>query len=348
MAQHEKGSSVEYRSLGRTGVQVSPLTLGSMLLHEIPDEAEAAGLFDQALERGVNAVDTANVYGRGASEELLGRLLSRSGRRDRLVLSSKFHARMDDDDPNAGGSSRRHLINECEASLRRLQTDHLDIYYIHRPTSQIPIDETLRALDDLVHAGKIRYIGTSSFASWQLIESLWVSKELHLARVVVEQSPYSLVDRRPERELLPMARSYGIGITVWSPLAGGLLTGKYAGDNWPQDARFARTPANAWEQRHFTPTTKALVDLVVEMAKAKGCTPTQLSLAWILRWPGITSVVLGTRNSSQLEDQLGALDVDFTDQELARIDEVAPPGRATVPYYLDDGYADWSPALHRW
>jgi aryl-alcohol dehydrogenase-like predicted oxidoreductase len=319
-----------------------------MLLHEIPDEAEAAGLFDQALEQGVNAVDTANVYGRGASEELLGRLLSRSGRRDRLVLSSKFHARMDDDDPNAGGSSRRHLINECEASLRRLQTDHLDIYYIHRPTSQIPIDETLRALDDLVHAGKIRYIGTSSFASWQLIESLWVSKELHLARVVVEQSPYSLVDRRPERELLPMARSYGIGITVWSPLAGGLLTGKYAGDNWPQDARFARTPANAWEQRHFTPTTKALVDLVVEMAKAKGCTPTQLSLAWILRWPGITSVVLGTRNSSQLEDQLGALDVDFTGQELARIDEVAPPGRATVPYYLDDGYADWSPALHRW
>jgi aryl-alcohol dehydrogenase-like predicted oxidoreductase len=319
-----------------------------MLLHEIPDEADAGRLFDQALDHGINAVDTANVYGRGASEELLGRLLSRSGRRDRLVLSSKFHARMDDDDPNAAGSSRRHVINECHASLRRLQTDHLDVYYIHRPTTQVPIDETLGALDDLVHAGKIRYIGTSSFAAWQLIESLWASKELHLARVVAEQSPYSLVDRRVERELLPMARTYGIGITVWSPLAGGLLTGKYAGDNWPQDARFPRTPANAWEQRHFTPTTKALVDVLVEMAKAKGCTPTQLSLAWILSRPGVSSIVLGVRNSSQLEDQLGALDVDFTDGELAGIDEIAPPGRATVPYYLDDRFADWSPALHRW
>ncbi|HEX2308902.1 MAG TPA: aldo/keto reductase [Jatrophihabitantaceae bacterium] len=339
---------MEYRSLGRTGVQVSALTLGSMLLHQIPDEAEAGRLFDQALDQGINAVDTANVYGRGASEELLGRLLSRSGRRDRLVLSSKFHARMDDDDPNAAGSSRRHVINECHASLRRLQTDHLDVYYIHRPTSQVPIDETLSALDDLVHAGKIRYIGTSSFAAWQLIESLWVSKELHLARVVVEQSPYSLVDRRVERELLPMARSYGIGITVWSPLAGGLLTGKYAGDQWPQDARFPRSPASAWEKRHFTPTTKALVDVLVEMANANGCTPTQLSLAWILRRPGVSSVVLGMRTANQLEDQLGALDVDFTDEDLSRIDELALPGRATVPYYLDDDFADWSPALHRW
>ena len=347
-AQRQKGSSVEYRSLGRTGVQVSALTLGSMLLHETPDEADAGRLFDHALDRGVNAVDTANVYGRGASEELVGRLLSRNGRRDRLVLSSKFHARMDDDDPNAAGSSRRHVIDECHASLRRLQTDHLDVYYIHRPTTQVPIDETLRALDDLVRAGKIRYIGTSSFAAWQLIESLWVSKELHLARVVVEQSPYSLVDRRVERELLPMAQSYGIGITVWSPLAGGLLTGKYAGDNWPEDARFPSTPTSAWEQRHFTPTTRALVDVVVDLANAKRCTPTQVSLAWILRRPGVSSVVLGMRTLTQLDDQLGALDVDFTDAELARIDEIAPPGRATVPYYLDDGFADWSPAQHRW
>jgi aryl-alcohol dehydrogenase-like predicted oxidoreductase len=329
-------------------VQVSAVTLGSMLLHEIPEEADAARLLDRALDHGINAVDTANVYGRGASEERLGRLLSRSGRRDRLVLSSKFHARMDDDDPNAAGSSRRHVIDECDTSLRRLQTDHLDIYYIHRPTSRVPIDETLRALDDLVRTGKIRYIGTSSFASWQLIESLWVSKELHLSRVVVEQSPYSLVDRRVERELVPMAQSYGIGITVWSPLAGGLLTGKYAGDSWPQDARFTSEPANVWEERHFTPATRALVGVVLDMAKAKGCTPTQLSLAWILQRPGVSSVVLGTRNTTQLDDQVGAVGMDFTDEELARIDQIAPPGRATVPYYLDDGFADWSPALHRW
>jgi aryl-alcohol dehydrogenase-like predicted oxidoreductase len=201
---------VEYRSLGRTGLQVSTLTMGSMLLHEIPDAADAARLLDGALDQGVNSIDTANVYGRGASEERLGQLLDRNGRRNRLVLATKFHARMDDDDPNAAGSSRRHVIDACHESLRRLRTDHLDIYYIHRPTSRVPIDETLGALDDLVRAGKIRYIGTSSFAAWQLIESLWVSKEFHLSRVVVEQSPYSLVDRRVERELLPMARTYGI------------------------------------------------------------------------------------------------------------------------------------------
>ena len=216
---------MDYRSLGRTGVQVSPLTFGTMLLHEVPDAADAARLLDHALDAGVNAVDTANVYGRGASEERLGELLHANGRRERLVLSTKVHARMDDDDPNAAGSSRRHIIDQCHASLRRLQTDHLDIYYLHRPTSAVPIDESLRALDDLVRAGKVRYIATSSFAAWQILESLWASKELHLERVIAEQTPYSLVDRRVERELLPMAQSYGIGITVWSPLAGGLLTG---------------------------------------------------------------------------------------------------------------------------
>jgi aryl-alcohol dehydrogenase-like predicted oxidoreductase len=310
---------VEYRSLGRTGVQVGALTLGTMLLHEIPD-ADAARLLDVALEHGINSIDTANVYGGGGSEELLGRLLSRNGRRNRLVLASKFHARMDDDDPNAAGSSRRHVIDACDDSLRRLRTDHLDIYYIHRPTTQIPIDETLRALDDLVRAGKIRYIGTSSFAAWQLIESLWVSKELHLSRVVVEQSPYSLVDRRVERELLPMARTYGIGITVWSPLAGGLLTGKYEAENWPQDARFPRTPVSRWEQRHFTPSAKAIVDVVIDLAARKQCSPTQLSIAWILRRP-VTSIVIGVRNCEQLQDQLGAGAVEFSDEELARLDE---------------------------
>ena len=339
---------MEYRNLGRTGVQVSALTMGSMLLHEIPDAADAARLLDEALDHGVNSVDTANVYGRGASEERLGQLLDRNGRRNRLVLASKFHVRMNDDDPNAAGSSRRHVIDACHESLRRLRTDHLDIYYIHRPTTQVPIDETLGALDDLVRAGKIRYIGTSSFAAWQLIESLWVSRELHLSRVVVEQSPYSLVDRRVERELLPMARTYGIGITVWSPLAGGLLTGKYSAENWPQDARFPRTPASPWEQRHFTPSAKAIVDVVINLAAQKRCSPTQLSIGWILRRPGVTSVVLGVRNSRQLQDQLGAVAVEFSDEELTRLDEIAPPGRATVPYYLDDDLADWSPAVHRW
>jgi len=275
-------------------------------------------------------------------------LLHANGRRERLVLSTKVHARMDDDDPNAAGSSRRHIIDQCHASLRRLQTDHLDMYYLHRPTSAVPIDESLRALDDLVRAGKVRYIATSSFAAWQILESLWVSKELHLERVIAEQTPYSLVDRRVERELLPMAQSYGIGITVWSPLAGGLLTGKYHSGNWPTDSRFASTQGSDWEKRHFTAASAAVVRVVLELAEQKNLSPTQLSLAWIMRHPAVSSVVLGVRNLQQLDDQLGATEVNFTAEDLARLDEVSAPGRAVVPYYLDDSFADWQPAQFRW
>ncbi|MET0864854.1 MAG: aldo/keto reductase [Nakamurella sp.] len=339
---------MEYRTLGRTGVKVSAVTFGSMLLHELPDEADAARLLDAAIDKGVNSVDTANVYGRGASEELLGTLLKASGRRERLVLASKVHARMADDDPNAAGSSRRHIIDQCHQSLRRLQTEYLDVFYLHRPTSRVPIDESLRALDDLVRAGKVRYIGTSSFAAWQILESLWVSKELHLDRTVVEQTPYSLVDRRVERELLPMAQSYGIGITVWSPLAGGLLTGKYRADNWPVDSRFAQGSSSAWEKRHFTTESAALVDAVLDIAAEKACTATQLSIAWTLRQPAVSSVVMGLRNQGQLDDQLGALEVQLTNDDLARLDKVTPPGRAVVPYYLDDDFADWNPSRFRW
>jgi len=339
---------VEYRTLGRTGVQVSALTFGTMLLHLVPDPKQAARLLDSALDRGINSVDTANVYGRGASEKLVGTLLKANGRRERLVLASKVHAPMADDDPNAAGSSRRHIIDQCHQSLRRLQTDYLDVYYLHRPTSKVPIDESLRALDDLVRAGKVRYIGTSSFAAWQILESLWVSKELHLNRTVAEQTPYSLVDRRVERELLPMAQSYGIGITVWSPLAGGLLTGKYRADNWPADSRFAEGSSSAWEKRHFTAGSAALVDVILDLAAQKQCTATQVSIAWTLRHPAVSSVVMGLRNQDQLDDQLAALEVQLTDDDLARLDEVTPPGRAVVPYYLDDDFADWQPAQFRW
>jgi aryl-alcohol dehydrogenase-like predicted oxidoreductase len=196
---------MEYRELGRTGVTVSAVTLGTMLFGTATDCSDAEQLLDRALDHGVNAVDTANVYGRRASEEVLGRLLGRRpGIRERLVISTKFSARMGDEDPNATGTSRRHVIEQCHASLRRLGIDDLDVYYIHRPSTTVPIDETLRALDDLVRAGTVRYIGTSSFAAWQLVEALWAAKEHHLNRPVVEQSPYSLLDRRVERELLPI------------------------------------------------------------------------------------------------------------------------------------------------
>ena len=337
---------MRYRPLGRTGVQVSALSLGSMLFGTTTPAADAGRLIDMALDRGVNSLDTANIYGRGASEEAVGAALRRNGRRDRVVLGSKVHARMDDDDPNAAGNSRRHVIEQCHATLRRLGVDHLDIYYVHRPSTEVPIDETLRALTDLVREGSVRYIGASSFAAWQHLEGLWAAKQHGLERFVVEQTPYSLLDRRVERELLPMAATYGTGIMVWSPLAGGMLTGKYrsgASRRRPPGRRRQRLGAPA-----LRPAAFAVVDELVALARPKGCTPAQLALAWTLARPDVSSVVLGARDSDQLADQLGALDVELGPDELARLDAVSPPGRAIVPYYLDDDFADWRPHRHRW
>jgi aryl-alcohol dehydrogenase-like predicted oxidoreductase len=254
---------------------------------------------------------------------------------------------MADDDPNARGSSRRHIIEQCHASLRRLNVDHLDVYYLHRPTTQVPIDESLRAMDDLVRAGAVRYVGTSSFAAWQLLESLWVAKEFHLDRPVVEQTPYSLLDRQIERELLPMARSYGIGVTVWSPLAGGLLTGKYRDLATPDDSRLDRSGGD-WDGKHFGTGPDSVVDAVAKLAVEKDCTPAQLSLAWLMTRPGVSSVVLGARTVEQFREQLGAAAVELSDEDLRRLDEIAPPGRATVPYYLDDSFADFRPHAYHW
>jgi len=232
---------MEYRGLGRTGVKVTPLCLGTMNFAYRTDEAEASAILDRALDKGINFIDTANLYGQpaqggkgqGLSEAMLGRLLA--GRRERVVLATKFYASMDRDDPNARGGSRRHIIQACEASLRRLQTDTIDLYQMHRPDPDIPIDETLRALDDLIHAGKVRYIGGSTFAAWQLVAALWQSADLRLNRFVSEQPRYNLIDRRIENELAPMARAYGIAILPYSPLAGGILTGKYSrGEGWPR------------------------------------------------------------------------------------------------------------------
>jgi aryl-alcohol dehydrogenase-like predicted oxidoreductase len=345
-----KEERMEYRSLGRTGIQVSKLSLGTMLFGGETDEAEAAALVEHAIEAGVNSIDTANIYGRGRSEEILGRALARTGKRQALVLVTKVHVRMDDADPNAAGNHRRHIIEQCQASLRRLQTDYLDIYYIHRPSTQVPIDETLRALDDLVRAGYVRYIGTSSFAAWQILEALWVAKEYHLNRFVVEQTPYHLLDRRVERELFPMAQTYGVGVTIWSPLAGGFLSGKYRrGAPWPAAARFPESgERSAWVERHIVDRAFDVVELTAAIAAEKGCTPAQLAIAWTTQHEAVASVVLGARTVAQLGELLGAHDVRLTPNERARLDRVSPPGGVIVPYYLDDSFADFRPHQHRW
>jgi len=332
---------MEYRNLGRTGVKVSPLCLGTMMFGWKSEEKDSMDIVDRAIEGGINFIDTANVYSRGTSEEYVGKALQRNGKRNEIVLATKVHGGMNDDDPNAWGNSRRHIIEQCEASLKRLETAHIDLYQIHRPQSDIPIDETLHALNDLISAGKVRYVGTSTFAAWQVVESIYIAKELGLNRFVSEQPPYHLLDRRIERELLPVAKQYGLAILPWSPLAGGFLTGKYKRQSTDDAGRLSED--NEWNRNHFTDAAFDIAELVTDLAEEKGCTPSQLSLAWCAQQDGVTSPIIGPRTKEQLEDNLGAIQVQISEEEQERIDQVATPGRATVSYYD----ADFGPDNYR-
>jgi aryl-alcohol dehydrogenase-like predicted oxidoreductase len=336
---------MEYRNFGRTGVKVSRLILGSVNFGTRTDEAESFDMIDHAIGRGINFIDTSNMYGRGVSETTIGKALKRNGQRERIVLATKVHYRIDDDDPNAQGNSRRHIIDQCDKSLKRLQTDWIDLYQIHRPQSEVPIDETLRALDDLVRAGKVRYIGCSTFAAWKVIESLWVAKELGLNRFVSEQPPYHLLDRRIERELIPAAVTYDLALIPWSPTAYGFLTGRYKRDEAiPADSKLGRATVSHLINSLFSDASFDVLDTVTRIAGEKGCTPSQLAIAWCLQQPHVTSPIIGPRTMSQLDDNLGALDVVVTDEDRAALDQVAPPGGFSAPFYE----ADFGPHPHRW
>jgi len=335
---------MEYRLFGRTGAHVSPLCLGCMMFGGKTTPEDSYAMIDHAIDAGINFLDTANVYSRGNSEIVTGEALKRNGKRHQIVLATKVHGRMNDDDVNMAGSSRRHIIDQCDASLKRLQTDYIDLYQIHRPRSDTPIDETLRALDDLIRAGKVRYIGTSTFAGWQFMEALWIAKELGLNRFVCEQPPYHILDRRIERGLLPMAQTYGVALIPWSPLAGGLLTGKYSRDTQPpEDSRFADVANNPRLQARMTNDLFDVVDGLKPLADAKGCTIAQLALAWCVNQPGITSPIIGPRTMEQLVDNLGALDVEITDEDRSTIDSLVPAGRMVSPFYE----ADFGPHQYR-
>jgi aryl-alcohol dehydrogenase-like predicted oxidoreductase len=243
---------------------------------------------------------------------------------------------MDRDDPNAAGSSRRHIIAACEDSLRRLDTDYIDLYIFHSPHAITAIDESLRALDDMVRTGKVRYVGTSNFAAWHIVESLWAAKEYGLVRPIASQPAYNLLDRRAERELIPMARSYDIAVTPWSPLAQGFLAGKYRRDGTEQGDARLRAGVTATEGEHWVEAAFDLVDLLDEIAAEKGCTISQLSLAWCLHQPGIASPIIGPRTVEQLQDNLGAIDVVLDDDDRQRIDALSPPGDKIVHYFRAD------------
>lgn len=339
---------MEYRNLGRTGVKVSPLCLGAMNFGMATEEKESIEIIDAAIDAGINFIDTANVYSRGVSEEIVGKALAQNGKRDRIVLATKVYGRMHDDDPNAQWGTRRHIIEQCEASLRRLKTEHIDLYQIHRPNHEYPIDETLRALDDLIRAGKVRYAGTSTFAAWQIVESLWVSKEYGLNRFVCEQPPYNLLDRRVERELIPMAQTYGIGIIPWSPLASGRFSGKYTrGEPAPEGTRLHRVIQDSEQTMDdfMTPGMWDVVEGVAALAEEKGVAVSELALAWVVQQPGVTSPIIGPRTLAHLEGNLRALEVEFSDEDLQRIDALIPPRSFVRDYF---GNADWAAPAYRW
>jgi aryl-alcohol dehydrogenase-like predicted oxidoreductase len=323
---------MEYRVLGRTGAKVSPLCLGCMNFGWGTEEADAIKIIHRALDEGINFVDTADVYGQGASETITGKALKR--KRDGVFLATKVHGKMGEG-PNDQGNSRLHIMQGCDASLKRLGVDHIDLYQIHRPQSGVPIDETLRALDDLIRAGKVRYIGTSTFAAWQLVESLWQSEKWQLNRFVCEQPPYNLLDRRIERELLPLAQTYGFGVIPWSPLAGGMLTGKYKRDKkGPKGSRYEsgkfrsgeEVPAAAWD----------VIELAEQMSKEKGAKMDAFALAWTLANPAVTSPIIGPRTMEQFQGNLKALSVQITDEDKQRIDAVIKPGTHVAEYYQAD------------
>lgn len=340
---------MEYRPLGRTGLQLSNITLGSLFWTE-DRKPQYEQWIARAIDAGVNSIDTADIYGKGLSESIIGDVIRRRGGRDRLVIATKTFVQLDDSDPNSGGASRKHIVQACEDSLRRLATDYIDLLYIHRPTTQVPIDETLRALDDLVRAGKVRYIGSSSFPAWKIVESLWASDTLKLARFTAEQTPYTLLDRRPERELLPMAHSYGIGITIWSPLVGGFLAGKYArGTNAAEAGRLKGSRwGEGWTQPYLVDRAFDMVDAITAIGARQDRTPAQVALAWTLRNPAVASVVIGPSTTRHLEQSIGLESVDFSTDELERIDAICAPGLVLKPFYLDDQFQDFRPDAHSW
>jgi aryl-alcohol dehydrogenase-like predicted oxidoreductase len=300
------------------------------------DPTESARIIDRSIDAGINFLDTANVYNQGRSEEATGAALAKSGKRQQIVLATKVHGRMGEG-INDMGNTRRHIIEQCEASLRRLGTDYIDLYQIHRPDPHIPIDETLRALDDLIRSGKVRYIGTSTYAAWQVVESLWVSKEYNLNRFICEQPPYHILDRRIERELVPMAQTYGIGIIPWSPLAGGMLTGKYErGQEPPEDSRWAQYSQNPVQRRRWTDAIFDATEALLPIANEKGCTMSQFAVAWTMAQPGITSPIIGPRTFEQLEDNLGAFDVEITEADQKAVNGIVRPGTHVSPYYEAD------------
>jgi aryl-alcohol dehydrogenase-like predicted oxidoreductase len=334
---------MQYRSLGRTGIQVSPYALGAMMFGAggNPDHDDSIRIIHKALDAGINFVDTADRYSDGESEEIVGKALK--GRRDNVVLATKVHGKMGDD-PNEFGNSRRWIVREVENSLRRLGTDWIDLYQIHRPEPDTDIDQTLGALSDLVRAGKVRYIGSSTFPASQIVEAQWVAERRARERFVCEQPPYSLLVREIENDVLPTCRRYGMGVIPWSPLAGGWLSGRYrVGQDLPDSPRAQMIPSRYDMSLPGNQRKLEAADALARVAEEAGITLIELALAFVIRHPAVTAAIIGPRTMEHLESQLTAADIVLSDEVLDRIDEIVPPGVTVNP--ADGGWSN--PALER-
>lgn len=323
---------MEYRKLGRSGVLVSPLCLGTMNFGGSTNEEDSFTIMQKAVEGRINFFDTANVYNKGESERITGKFLKKNNLREQVVLATKVYGRVGDL-PNEGGSTRYHIIKACEDSLQRLQTDHIDLYQLHRPPLSHPQDETLRAFDDLIRAGKVRYIGCSTHPAWMVMETLSISERYGLNRYISEQPPYNLLDRRIENELVPLCQKYDLAIIPWSPLAMGVLAGRYTqtGD-YPEGSRAKNWDKNMSDAR----ITQRGIDVgkaVSKLAQERGLTASQLSLLWTKDQPGITAPIIGPRTLAHLEDALVIRDKTFDTADRPLFDALVHPGTAVADFH---------------
>jgi aryl-alcohol dehydrogenase (NADP+) len=326
---------MQYRTLGRSGLKVSPLCLGTMMFGGPTDEAAACRIIDQAADQGVNFIDTANVYEQGRSEEAVGRGIA--ARRRHWVLATKL-ANPAGSGPNDGGLSRRHAIDAVDGSLRRLGTDDIDILYLHKEDHATPLAETVHAMADLIRAGKLRYFGVSNYRAWRVAEICRLCDQAGIDRPVVSQPYYNAMNRMPEVEHLPACAAFGLGVFPYSPLARGVLTGKYRPDAQPdRDSRAGRQDKRIMETE-FRPESLRIAQVLAEHARARGITPGQFAVAWVLNNALVTGVIAGPRTEAQWADYVGALDYRFTAEDEALVDSLVPAGHPSTPGYNDPAY----------
>ena len=326
---------MEYRYLGQTGVKVSPLCLGTMMFGGPADEASSIAITHNAIDAGINFIDTANMYNRGESEVVVGKAIA--DRRDRVVVATKARQPMGDG-PNESGASRLHLWAELDASLKRLNTDYIDVFYTHAPDYDVPIDETLRAMDDMVRSGKVRYIACSNFRAWRLCESLWASDRLNLNRFACIQPLYNIVNRDIEVELLPLCQSHRVGVVTYSPLARGILTGKYKPGEAPAEGTRASRNDPRMMQAEWREASLHVAAGLAEHCRAKGVSPSQFALAWCMANSIVTSVIIGPRTMEQFDDNVASLSVTIDADDEAAVDQLVPPGEHSGVGFQDTAY----------